>query len=313
MNYADTNIEGPSQHYPHALEALYTSPDPADIARFYDWFQSPQQLVDWMRSRPRGRGEIHEWGGDSEVTVVIPTADVNSEYSRNSRRTFEGLTIVFVDSGRRDPYFNYATNSNRGILHALRQHSPKWIVLSNDDMVKVDPPSVLVDGLSTLDHRKTVLVHTDPPTGYHSYEICIVKPKRIRNTLYRLVEPFSLRLRLYRRLQVEYDVGPLQGIFSTLYTKVKRFRLTGSLTILSAHYAAKVGAKVFDETYINSVEDVDLCYRLSGHPESIASVKYRIGDIVGGTIGGFSKTRSLREIANWAYFNHKIRRKELGT
>jgi hypothetical protein len=68
-----------------------------------------------------------------------------------------------------------------------------------------------------------------------------------------------------------------------------------------------VGGKVFDETYINSVEDVDLSLTLSLEPQTIAEVNYRIADMVGGTIGGFSRTRTLREIANWAYFNHKAR------
>jgi len=291
-----------------SLNRLYTSNSAEDILRFYEHFEGPTQLVEWMKTRRRGRAAISEREGDSEVVVVIPTANVGGEYARKCTQIYRGLQIVFVESGRGDPYFNYARNSNAGVEYAIRRHSPKWIIISNDDMSKVDEPSVLLQGLSTLDHRKTRLVYPLPPTSYHSYTVCIAKPNRIRNALYRpLVEPFSERLRLYRKFQVEYDVGPLSGPFAKLYTRIHTFRLTGSITILSAAYTSSVGGKVFDETYINSVEDVDLSLTLSLEPQTIAEVNYRIADMVGGTIGGFSRTRTLREIANWVYFNHKAR------
>ncbi|MEM0272845.1 MAG: hypothetical protein QW514_09930, partial [Thermoprotei archaeon] len=171
----------------------------------------------------------------------------------------------------------------------------------------IDPPKVLVDGLTTLDSNKTDLVYAMPATNYHSYTVCIVRPKRVRDALYRaLVEHFSVRLKLYRKFGVVFDVGPLSGLFSTLYTKIKEFRLTGSFSVFSSNYVDRMKGKVFDEVYINSVEDVDLCLRLVESSANLATVNYKIGDYVGGTIGGFSHIRTLREIANWAYFNYKI-------
>lgn len=49
--------------------------------------------------------------------------------------------------------------------------SPKWIVISNDDVHKVDEPSKLKNELSTTD-KGLVLAK---PSSYHSYKVSLMK------------------------------------------------------------------------------------------------------------------------------------------
>ena len=116
---------------------LFTSNDPEKIIEFYNGFHNRDQLIQWMKERPKGASYIHEVEGNKDIIVVIPTADFNGKYARTCREEiFKGLHMVFVESGENpDPYFNYAHNCNVGIKRAM-EYNPKWVVVSNDDMRK---------------------------------------------------------------------------------------------------------------------------------------------------------------------------------
>ena len=53
----------------------FTSDDPNKIIEFYNGFENRDQLIQWMRERPKGSATIHEVEGDKDIIVVIPTAD----------------------------------------------------------------------------------------------------------------------------------------------------------------------------------------------------------------------------------------------
>ena len=75
--------------------------------------------------------------------------------------------MVFVESGGRgDFYFNYAHNCNAGIRKAM-EYNPKWVVLSNDDMYKIDDIGKLINTLDKLDNRTISAVFAHP-SSYHS-------------------------------------------------------------------------------------------------------------------------------------------------
>ena len=117
------------------------------IIKFYNGFENRDQLIQWMKERPKGAAYIHEIEGDKDIIVVIPTADFNGKYARECRENiFKGLHIVFVESGGRgDFYFNYAHNCNVGIKKAM-EYKPKWVVVSNDDMEMIDSISYTCKG-----------------------------------------------------------------------------------------------------------------------------------------------------------------------
>jgi len=119
---------------------LFTSNDPKKIMEFYDSFENCDWFIEWMKERPKGASYIYEVEGNKDIIVVIPTADFNGKHARECRENiFKGLHIIFVESGGRDVfYFNHAYNCNLGIKKAM-EYNPKWIVYSNNDMVKEDP------------------------------------------------------------------------------------------------------------------------------------------------------------------------------
>ena len=127
----------------------FTSDDPYRIIEFYNGFENRDQLIRWMKERPRGIANIHEVEGDKDIIVVIPTADFNGKYAKECRdNIFKGLHIVFVESAEiPDPYFNGAHNVNVGIRKAMG-YNPKWVVFSGDDMYKIDEVTKLINVLS---------------------------------------------------------------------------------------------------------------------------------------------------------------------
>ena len=157
----------------------FTSNDPDKIIEFYNGFENRDQLIQWMEERPRGVANIHEVDGGKEIIVVIPTADFNGKYARECRENiFKGLHIVFVESGEvPDPYFNYAHNCNVGIRKAM-EYNPKWVIVSNDDMYKIDNISVLIHELSNLNEKSVISVFTKP-SKYHSYKAAIGQKRLI--------------------------------------------------------------------------------------------------------------------------------------
>jgi len=131
----------------------FLSSNPKDIIHFYEGFENREELIDWMKERPKGSCEIMEVEGEKEIIVVIPTADFKGEYAKRCREEiFTGLHIIFVVSGKGNNYFNYAHNCNVGIKKAL-EYNPQWIVVSNDDMYKIDDVSKIVKELRQVDGK----------------------------------------------------------------------------------------------------------------------------------------------------------------
>jgi len=145
----------------------FLSSNPKDIIHFYEGFENREELIDWMKERPKGSCEIMEVEGEKEIIVVIPTADFKGEYAKRCREEiFTGLHIIFVVSGKGNNYFNYAHNCNVGIKKAL-EYNPQWIVVSNDDMYKIDDVSKLVKELRQVDGKVVDVVFTNESV-YHS-------------------------------------------------------------------------------------------------------------------------------------------------
>ena len=139
----------------------FTSDDPNKIIEFYNGFENRDQLIQWMKERPKGIANIHEVSGDKDIVVVIPTADINGKFAKECRENiFKGLHIVFVESGGRgDFYFNFAHNVNVGIRKAM-EYIPKWVVVSNDDIASAAPSQVLLSELSKINDSNVDCVFT---------------------------------------------------------------------------------------------------------------------------------------------------------
>ncbi|WP_084272640.1 glycosyltransferase family 2 protein [Picrophilus oshimae] len=83
----------------------------------------------------------------------------------------------------------------------------------------------------------------------------------------------------------------------------------GDFSIFSKALLKQLNYKPWDDTYIHGYEDIDLSLRLlkEGIYNSASFLNYDIGSMESATAGR-SKLRSLRDIANKAYFNLKFKK-----
>lgn len=292
----------------------YSNSDPKKIKEFYDGLENRNQLIQWMKERPMGVNNIFEIEGEKtkDIIVVIPTADYYGIYAKQCRdNIFKGLHIIFVESGR-DYYFNYAHNCNLGVKRALK-YDPKWIVVSNDDMVKIDDVEVLIKELSKLNHEKLKTVFTGE-SSYHSYNTSVGTRRRfighIGYLVYYLIQgklrEFLGIEKILKKYHVSLHQGPRNPVLSKLFLKERHTFVMGScFSIFSKKWCEEVEGNIYNECYINGVEDWEQSIILTKNTQDYSFIDYKVGDLVGKTMPGDCR-RSLRDVSNLVYFNTRI-------
>jgi hypothetical protein len=284
---------------------LFTSRDTRKIVEFFDSFDSRLELIEWMRERPKGIPWIREVEGDRDIIIVVPTADFDGEYARNCREeVFKGQHIVFVESGeKKDFYFNFAHYVNAGIKKAM-DYGPKWVIYSGDDVYTIDDISVLKRELDSIDNREYDVVFLKPHLNY-SVPLYIGE----KRFTYDLLRTFAGRTngRLYKKYEVKYFYAAKNKLTPLFFKKIRGtdFICTQALGIFSSHYLASRSESLFDETYINEHEDLDMSLQLFLEGVHYKIIDYNIGGYVGGTLG-LGVDRGLRQVAGRAYFNWKF-------
>ena len=295
---------------------LFTSNDPKKIMEFYDGFDNRDQLIQWMRERPKGVSYIREFDGDKDIIVVIPTADYNGKYARECRENiFKGLHIIFVESGGRDDfYFNYAHNCNLGIKKAM-EYNPKWIVLSNDDMYKRDEVDVLINELKNTDNSKIMMCYVKliEATNRVAKQQGIIGSnfRIIRILLSYVIPDLRKKILIEKKLKIFY-ARYLNNFVNRLYIKkLFYFYGFGPIGIFSSYFIKqRPNFKLFDETFINASEDVDLSIETSQMVSEgkVNFLNYKIGSFRGSSLGR-SIARGFRDESSAAYFNYKLENK----
>ncbi|MEM3290931.1 MAG: hypothetical protein QW046_05375 [Candidatus Micrarchaeaceae archaeon] len=285
---------------------FFTSNDPEKIIEFYNHFKTRDELIKWMKERPKGALHIHEVEGNKNIIVVIPTADYNGKYAKECRENiFKGLHIIFVESGKGNFYFNYAHNCNVGIKRAM-EYNPKWVVISNDDVYKIDEITVLLRELQILDPTSTDVVlalssiyHSSPGflgSPNFAYKVAITIRGTIWRKIYHIMKKFNS--------QIYFTFADNRLLSHFLYIKHQEVIVIGHFTILSGKYVIDKKGDIFDETYINSFEDIDLSLKFYNSGR-FAFIDFKIGHFIGSTLRR-NKERHLRNIASASYFNYKI-------
>jgi len=285
----------------------FTSNDPKKIMEFYKSFENREQLIEWMKERPKGVANIHEVDGDKDVIVVIPTADFNGKYASNCRdNIFKGLHMIFVESGEiPDAYFNFAHNCNIGIVAAFK-YKPNWIIISNDDKILHDESCKLKDEIKRIDLNEVrVLLPSNAVVG----KICVQnKLGRLAKSLFKGPNKVSEK---ETELKVKYKVffenkNILQMLLNKIFLRqVLKTRFSGSFFIMNFQLCKKYYPEIFDETYINGMEDIDLFLRFYGNNEKVTTVDYIIHDVISGSFGKSAIRYRYFGMANRAYFNFK--------
>lgn len=284
--------------------SYYISNNPDKIIEFYKGFENRNQLIEWMKERPRGVANVCEVEGDKDIVVVIPTANIRGKYAMNcSERIFKGLHIVFVESGEvPDPYFNYAHNCNVGIRRAM-EYNPRWIVLSNDDMQMIDEVQKLKSELKKIPPDQFQIILSK--SRIQNASVTFIGQNTLRRKLIYLLRGKYTRklLKVEKKFQIKFFSHGASFSFRFLYKNDLKFPAIGDFVILSSSLFSE-NSVLFDEVFINGNEDIDEALDLYLKKMKYSTVDYNIESIGGGTLG--RKFRMLKDIANLAYLNRKI-------
>ena len=278
------------------LNSLFTSKNVEDVIKFYDHFDTPEQLIDWMKNRPSAPMKIYEVEGEKDIVVVIPTADHNGKLAKNCvENIFKGQQIIFVESN--GPFFNYARSCNFGLKYALK-YNPKWIVLSNDDITRIGSTKLLKDKLFNVAGDITSVKATN--TG-HFHDYYFVKSTfffKIFNSLKRRHISHILS-----KFEVLYFGRTYRHKFfdRVLYEKITTIPLNSAFLVFSQEFLSSKNGFVFDEISINSCED--LLIWLENSTVKLVPIDLHIEDIVGSSLGN-SYLRLLRDFNGLISFNY---------
>ena len=289
----------------------FISNDLSGLFYFYGSFQERDQILRWIIERPKGNCKFVEYDGDKEIIVIIPTIDHNSKMAQScSTKTFHGLHIIFVESGRNNFYFNYAHNINEGVKLAMR-YKPKWIIISNDDVEMIDEPIYVKNQLKNIESDKidAVFPKEDGITVSNIHILQKIstfgaflrkvstKPTEIIKQSLSLEIYFNLDKKMLKRTE---KIWLLTFLFKKLrYINIRNFVNFGAFGIFSSNFIMNARKSLLDDNFINGREDFELSLFLLG--KRTLRIDYKI-DAKYGTSLGRAIYRDIRDIVNDLYF-----------
>ena len=286
------------------LNRLFTSKNVEDVVKFYNHFDTPEQLIEWMKNRPSAPMKIYEVEGNKDILIVIPTSNHEGELAKNcANDIFKGQQIVFVESN--GPFFNYARSCNYGLRYALK-YNPKWIILSNDDVYKTDGVSKLKEDIKKVNGNNYNIIWVNGSV-YHSSKVSVCSPKVFLGLYYKLDKFKNERYSIYKKFSVSIFIRNLNNnfILKLLFKPLVSFYSVGDFSIFNADFIRK-NDKVFDENFINSEEDVYLSYTLFKSKTPTTKIDFNVDSYIGKSLG-ISKARYARGIINDIYVNYLIK------
>lgn len=300
---------------------LYISNEASRIFDFYESFPNSESLIKWMKERPHGKTTIYECPGNTDIVVVIPTSNFNGDLAKACRDVvFKGLQIIFVESGfPKDNYFNYAYSCNVGIRRAL-QLNPKKIVISNDDMKKIDDVSTLIYEIEHSNKDAQVLWTKENKFLKHNFDLLgatpifqlLIKVAKVSNFFLKSqrIRTLSLMKKFKIHLTPNYDNSKINHLSKILYRVIATYKVPGPFSIYSPDFIKSQGGMLFDETFINGFEDTWLGINIAIKNILCDQIDYKIRQIEGASLGR-GPSRYLRNFANFALFNHYVKENHL--
>lgn len=317
---------------------LLMSKNPERVLEFYRSFNNTSEIIAWLRERPKGRSKVIDIEGDNEVIVVIPTASVDNEHSQRCKNEiFKGMRIIFVESGNfGDPYFSFSHNCNVGISKAL-EYKPKYIIWTNDDMLKLDSAAKLRDEIDRVLDKKPIAIfarknyQVSTPVKIVKFNFLgkiLLKSIKYSKT-YKIIRSNApdtdnfvnhnaifvnsferyVKLSIYNKFRTRFFLSNIKFVStSILFKKVAEYINFDAFGILRADFISDI-KEVFDENIIVQHADQDLSLRFGLNPKEISWIDYSIKGIGRATIKDNTSER-LRSILADIYIDHKIRNNE---
>lgn len=262
-----------------------------------------------MQNRKKAKPNLLEYYDENKedyVIVIIPTVNAYSEWAMADRVIFKGLHIIFAENegGKPNEYFNYAYSVNQGVKRALACN-PKWIIISNDDMVKEEDISKLISELKQSEEYDTLFF---PKTNTYSSGVGLYKP--VFQNIIRLRSKWRRAYtQIYKKFGIKYELLDIKQrgfIYRSLIYKPTNIYINhhqGNFIVLNAKFIRQtLKGKIFDDTFINGHEDSWLSYKYLQHSNFKMS-DFKIKAITGATLGT-GIDRAFREIANQVYFEY---------
>ncbi|BFI73650.1 hypothetical protein YN1_6370 [Nanoarchaeota archaeon] len=287
-------------------DKLYYSDKVEDIIKFYYCFDSIEELIEWMKSRPSAPINIVEKEGNSDIVFVIPTPNANDELTQNLSKSLNGFHQIFVESSGK--YFNYAKSINRGVKEALK-YNPKWIIVSNNDIIIKDDINKLYQKLMKIDNKKyKMIIRTDGTEMFELYRM-----NKLLNLA--IFTKYKYVIKIFKKYnanyiasfhKIDYKIKILSSILYRPIIKIENLSFFGPFLILSPYYITEHNKKLFDENYINGIEDVELLLDIiSNH--SYTTIYFDLNHLDGKSLGK-NIQRTIRNYLNMVYLNYKIKK-----
>lgn len=280
------------------LELLFSSNDVNSVKKFYHSINSVEELISWMKERPSAEIRIYERDGDKSITFVIPTPNVNSKLVLDLLESINKFKAILVESSGQ--YFNFARSVNKGVKKAL-EYNPRWIIISNDDIVIRERTDRLADKLLSNNEEELDALLL---TGNENWTLCEFS---------RFFDYFSFILektRILKKFNVRYFINLTGFLSSYLCKPIIRLRnvgFFGPFMIVSSRYAQERLNKYgyfLDPIYINYVEDLDLLIEILNRSK-YQPISVTVSHLESKSLGT-SEVRFWRTYVNYIYFNYKV-------
>jgi hypothetical protein len=199
------------------------------------------------------------------------------------------------------------------------EYNPKWIVFSGDDMIKVDNVSKLIQALQKIDHMNVDVVFTHP-SHYHSTPMSLCKPNllflialgvlKIFSKRFSYIEKIHYQLKRFNKKlffpRYEYCLTLTYKIVNFIFFKrIENFTNTLSFGIFSSNFLRKSNNNLFDDIYINEMDDTDLSISIKHRQYNTAVVDFNIREYIGSSLGR-GGVRTLRVVPSWTFFSYKM-------
>lgn len=299
----------------------FTGNDPNKIIEFYNGLENRDQFIKFMKERRNGVRNIHEVEGVKEISVVIPTADFNYKCEKEcSENIFKGIQTVFVvDSGRGDFHFNIVHNTNVRMKKAMICN-PKFLVVSNNDIMNGNPISKLGGESQKIEHKNTYAIFT-PPAPDHSthsflgisslFFIFALKVLKIISKRFRYIKNTYFHMRRLNKqsfFQQYEDIPALSYriVNSFFFKRIETFINTFSFGNFSSNFVREYRGNLLNGTYINEMEDTDLSMRVKCMNHNLSIMESEINEYVCSTLRS-DDSRTIRGIIGWTYFYYEMK------